>query len=285
MTDRSTADCSITERTVLVLLDGSDAALAALPVAKVLAEVGKTALRIVQAGTGDPPDAAALRRSLPDWLLDAAIVEVRRGDPAEEVLRRADEIGPCMIVACRDAAVGSRRGLGSRARALLRKASCPLLLVPPERGEVPWHLRHVLAPHDGTPSTSAGLRPAMELAERSGADLLIAHVAGVAAAPSERGSLAISPYIDQPQHEWPAWTHELMGRIACFCPLGHLHVRVLLGHGNPAAEVLRLAREESTDLMLLTWHGVLDDPRAMILKQVVAEAGCPVMVLRAADRT
>jgi hypothetical protein len=33
--------------------------------------------------------------------------------------------------------------------------------------------------------------------------------------------------------------------------------------------------------LLLAWRGVLDEPRAAILKTLVAEARCPVMVVRA----
>ena len=55
---------------------------------------------------------------------------------------------------------------------VLGKAPCPLVLVPPDRGSAPWHLHHVLLPHDGTPSTSAALAPAEEIAEHAGAELL-----------------------------------------------------------------------------------------------------------------
>jgi nucleotide-binding universal stress UspA family protein len=63
--------------------------------------------------------------------------------------------------------------------------------------------------------------------------------------------------------------------------LGHVHVRFRLAYGNPAAEVLQVAKEQSADLLLLAWRGVLDEPRAALLKTLVAEADCPVMVVRA----
>jgi trehalose/maltose hydrolase-like predicted phosphorylase/nucleotide-binding universal stress UspA family protein len=155
------------------------------------------------------------------------------------------------------------------------------LVGPPERGSVPWDLQHVLVPHDGTPTTSAALQPAAEIAEHAGAELLVAHVTDVKPAPAEPGSFTTPGYVDQPQHEWPAWSNEFAQRLACICPLGHLHVRIFLAHGNPAAEIMRLAKEQSTDLIILAWRGVWEYPRAAIFKQVMGEARCPIMVVRA----
>src|SRR6516162_4822153 len=164
---------------------------------------------------------------------------------------------------------------------VLRHAPCPVVLVPPGRGSIAWHLQHVLVPHDGTPTTSAALRPAAELAERASAELLLAYVTSVGAAPVESGSLTTPRYVDQPQHEWPAWTSEFVKRLGCICPLGHLHVRLVLAHGNPAAEIVRLAKKQSTDLVVLAWRGKWEVPHAATLKAILHKARCPIMVLRA----
>ena len=246
---------------ILVPLDGSEAAMAALPVAKVLSRIEQSTLRLVHVAEKEPPEVELVNR-LTLWAQDlgGATVEVRTGEPAAQILRLAEEIEPRMIVLCKNSTGMPRSVLGSTAAALLRDASCPLFVVPPERGSAPWHLHHILVPHDGTPSTSIGVRPAAELAELAGAELLVAHVTGLGPAPRERGSLTASPYVDQPQHEWPAWASEFFRRFACVCPLGHLHVRVLLAYGSPAAELLRLAEEQSADLMVLAWRGVLQAP-------------------------
>jgi nucleotide-binding universal stress UspA family protein len=121
----------------------------------------------------------------------------------------------------------------------------------------------------------------VEIAERAGAELLLVHVADLEAAPGEPGSLIPPLYIDHPQHDWPAWTSEFVRRFASLCLHGHVHVRFRLAYGDPTSVVLRLAKEQSADLLLLAWRGVLDEPRAAILKTLVAEARCPVMVIRA----
>jgi nucleotide-binding universal stress UspA family protein len=267
---------------ILVPLDGRESALAALPVAKVLGQIAPAALRLLHVAESMPPNADLFSRlGLLAQDLDGATLDVRAGEPASAILRCAEEIKPRGIVICKHTAPAPREKLGSTATSLLRSASDPLLLVPPERGAAPWHLQHILVPHDGKPSTSVGLRPVVELAERSRAELLVLHVVDLKAAPGEPGSLIPPPYIDHPQHEWPAWTSEFVRRFASLCLLGNVHVRFCLAYGNPATDVLRLAKEQSADLMLLAWRGVLDESRAAILKNLVAEAHCPVMVLRA----
>ena len=272
----------MSQANILVPLDGSEQALAALPVAKVLGEIERAVLRIVHVGEHKPPDAELLGRlRLAAPTLDAPMVEVRTGEPAAEILLAAGEMEPRLIVMCTHTAAKPGKMLGSTATNVLRRAPCPVVLVAPGRGSIAWHLHHVLVPHDGTPTTSAALRPAAELAERAGAELLVVHVTDLSAAPAEAGSLTTPRYVDQPQHEWPAWTSEFVKRLACICPLGHLHVRIVLAHGNPAAEIVRLAKKQPTDLMVLAWRGKWEFPRAATLKAVLHEAHCPIMVLRA----
>jgi nucleotide-binding universal stress UspA family protein len=137
-----------------------------------------------------------------------------------------------------------------------------------------------MVPHDGTPTTSAALRPAAELADHGRAELLVVHVTDIKTAPAEAGSLTPPRYVDQPQHEWSAWSTEFINRLACICPLGHLHVRMFLAHGNTAAEILRLSELQSTDLVVLAWSGIWEAPHAATLKDILRDAQCPILVVR-----
>jgi len=272
----------MSDAVILVPLDGSEQALAALSVAKVLAEIERAALRIVHVGERKPPGAELLRRlRLEAPVLDGSMVEVRTGEPAAEILLATSEMNPRLIVMCTHTGAKPGKMLGRTATNVLQNAPCPVVLVPPGRGSIGWHLHHVLVPHDGTPTTSAALRPAAELAECASAELLVAHVTDVSAAPAEAGSLTTPLYVDQPQHEWPAWTSEFVKRLGCICPLGHLHVRLVLAHGNPAKEIVRLAKKQAADLVVLAWRGKWEVPRAVTLKDILREAPCPVMVVRA----
>jgi nucleotide-binding universal stress UspA family protein len=266
---------------ILVPLDGSKQALSALPVAKVLGEIERATLHILHVGERELTAEelrSRLGREAP--MLDDFTIDARVGMPAVQILQVAEEMKPRAIVMCKHS--GTERGKmpGRTAMKVLHDARCPVIMVPPERGAAPWHLQHVLVPHDGTPSTSAALQPAAELAERGRAELLVVHVSDVKAAPVEAGSLTTPRYVDQPQHEWPAWTTEFLNRLACICPLGHLHVRIILAHGDIAAEILRLSKKQSTDLIVLAWRGIWEAPRATTLKDILREAHCPIMVVR-----
>jgi nucleotide-binding universal stress UspA family protein len=266
---------------ILVPLDGTKQALAALPVATVLGEIERAALYILHVGehelaSEDPRSRMA--RETP--LLDSFTINTRVGTPALEILRSAEEIKPRLIVMCKHSSTEQGKMLGRTAMTVLHDALSPVVLVPPERGATPWHLHHVLVPHDGTPSTSGALRPAAELADHGRAELLVVHVTNFRAASPEPGSFTAPRYVDQPQHEWPAWAAEFVNRLACGCPLGQLHVRMLLAHGNTPAEILRLSEKQSTDLIVLAWRGIWEVPRALTIKDILRDAHCPVMVVR-----
>ena len=267
---------------ILVPLDGSTQALAAVPVARVLAEIDEAELYIVYVGEHKIANEEVRSRLGGDaQLLDGMHIDARIGMPATEILQAANQMEPRLIVLCRHSSTERGKMLGRTAMQVLHEADCPMVLVPPERGVIPWHLHHVLVPHDGTPSTSAALQPAAEIAERGRAELLVVHVTDLQRVPAEAGSFTAPQYVDQPQHEWPAWAAEFSNRLACICPLGHLHVRMLLAHGNIAAEVVRLSEQQSIDLIVLAWRGIWEIPRAATMKNVLREARCPIMVVRA----
>jgi nucleotide-binding universal stress UspA family protein len=272
----------MSEPVILVPLDGTKQALAALPVAKVIADIERAALYILHVGERQLPT-EELRNRLGGGapVLDGLSIDVRFGAPAIEIPQVARTINPCAIVMCRHSGTERGKMLGRTATKVLHDAPCPVVLVPPERGAMPWHLHHVLVPHDGTPTTSAALGPAAELAERGRAELLVVHVTGVRAAPTEPGSFTTPRYVDQPQHEWPAWAGEFVKRLASVCDLGHVHVRVFLAHGETAAEVQRLSEKQSTDLIVLAWRGRWEAQRAATLKNILRDVRCPVMVVRA----
>jgi len=140
-------------------------------------------------------------------------------------------------------------------------------------------LRRILLPHDGTPAANAAIPAAAELARKSGAEISILHVA----APDPNrpaGSLTAPPYVDQPQHEWPAWAAEFVERLACVCPLERLRVRLSLAQGDPGREVLRFAAEHTADLIVLAWKGEWKGGHAATARAAIQEAPCPMLFSR-----
>jgi nucleotide-binding universal stress UspA family protein len=267
---------------VLLALDGAEGALAALSVARRLADLEKGSVRILhvteQVGGGT---AAALGLQPAD--LRGATLEVRDGVAADAILAAAEQDGARLIVMCAPAAdVG--RDDAVAALAVLRGAHCPVVLIDPTRTPAGWTPTRVLAPHDGSPAVSEALRPSARLAREAGAEFLVLQVATGEERALEAGSMAPPEYVDQVQHSWPVWSGEFLARLASICPLEGLRVHLLVGHGKLAAETVRVANEQSADLILLAWKSPWTAARAATFRALLRDAPCPVIATRVPDR-
>ena len=269
-------------KSVLVPLDGSPHATVALPVARALAELETASLRVLHVGEPlVPPRELLASLGLTPEQVRGLVVDQAMGPPAASILRLAREWHSVLIVLCTHTGPAEPRGaLGRVAEQVLRDAPCPVVLVRPARGLRPWAARRIVLPHDGTPTTAGALGPTVGLAERSGADVDVLHVP-TPDAPTEPGTFTAPQYLDQPQHEWPDWAREFLERARglCACPPS-VKTRLFLRRGAPGAEILRFAQEREEDLIVLAWRGHLEPERARVIRQVLREAPCPVLVLR-----
>lgn len=269
-------------KVILVPLDGSEEARAAVPVAKTLAGLAGASVRLLHVGDSllSPPQLLELLGVQADTL-PQMIVEAMPGDPVDAIAHCVCE-GTTVVMSTRGAGA-TREDIGSVASGILARSLMPLVLVPPERGTEPWNLRTMLVPHDGTPSTTNALEPAADLARASEAHVVVLHVAVPGrAAPSEPGALTTPRYLDQPQHEWPAWAGEFMERLGALYPLQNLRILLGVAPENAAREVLDHAQSDNADLVVLVGHGHLGRPEgAQVIRAVLAESPCPVMLLDA----
>ena len=133
-------------------MDRSSAGSAA--VAKVLGEIERAALHILHVGEHKPAGESCSVR-LGRFMapaLDGLTIETRVGDASSgNSAGRIERSKPRLIVMCKHSGAERGKMLGRTAMKVLHDAPCPMVLVPPERGATPWHLHHVLVPHDGTP--------------------------------------------------------------------------------------------------------------------------------------
>jgi nucleotide-binding universal stress UspA family protein len=271
------------EPSILVPLDGSLHARAALPVAKALGEVMGASLRVVHVSGGMPPPLSELveRRVLEGAALHGWSIDARVGEPSATIIDAARMVGVRLIVLCtHTAAARPTAVLGCTALGVLHAAPCPVVLVSPAPRPASWRPNRILLPHDGSPTANASVGPATELACKAAAELLVVQVgtAGIGP-PAECGSLTIPLYVDQPQHEWPSWSGELLGRLVCLCPDVQLRAHLYVRGGDPGPEITRVATEESADLIVLAWKGEWTGEHAKTLKNVVRKAPCPIMIL------
>jgi nucleotide-binding universal stress UspA family protein len=227
-----------------------------------------------------PCQVARLLRVEPQ-VLEGMVLHVDVGDPAErlQALTRAEPVA--FLVLGAESHGRDLCGLGETAARIITATEAGAVVVRP--GTSLRKLRRILVPLDGRPSTAEALCPVADLAERTAAALDLVMIEDAAARPpSEHGAMAPPRYVDQPQHEWPAFSEELVLRfLGAFarCP-SWVPTRVFLGSGRPAGEILRFARALDADLIALVWHGDRVGEHGGTFREVLAETERPVLVLR-----
>lgn len=162
-------------------------------------------------------------------------------------------------------ALGNRTALAAVLRPrpsgweVVEQATKPVVLVPPG---VRSRIERVLAPLDGSPEAAAAMGDASRYASD---DLLVLHVFEPQAVPR---------FWDQAAHAGTAWGEEFLAR---WCERSD--ARLALRDGIPADRVVEVARDEQADLIVLGWSRRLDRDRAATVRQTVAAAHVPVLLV------
>ncbi|MCC6554164.1 MAG: universal stress protein [Polyangiaceae bacterium] len=269
-------------RRVLVSLRATEAPSAAINVGRVVARTLAAPLHgvLIWPTQITPSDVPRLLRIDPE-ALEGMVLDVDVGDPAERLDAIARSSSVAFVVLAAEELGADACGVGDTALRALARMSASIIIVRPRAALS--QIRHILVPLDGTPSTAAALEPASELAERAGAALDLVLVADVTAAPpTEPGTMTAPQYVDQPQHEWPAFSAEFIQRFVG--SVGHrlpgVPVRFFLGSGRPAAEILRYAGELGPDLIALVWRDEGAAEPGPVLREVMRSARQPILVVR-----
>ena len=268
-------------RRVLVALSGPAAPQAAIEAGRMIATALAAPLHGMLAWPTPimPCQVPRLLRLEPS-VLEGMVLDVDSGDPAECIgaAMRSQPVAFVVLIAERDGE--DECGLGEFAARIIAGAHASAIILRP--GTWLGAIQRILVPIDGTPSTAAALAPAGELALRMGAALDVVMIEDATAPLSiEPGAMAPSQYIDQPQHEWPAFSAEVMQRllsaIAHWSPA--VPTRLMLANGHPAAEILRYITELDPDLIALVRRGPTQGHGA-VFREVVRHTNRPILVLR-----
>lgn len=294
---------------ILVPLDGSSAAEAALPYAEAVATAMGASLRLF--GVVEPEDTgrpiwsvevgeradreqaqhAALLQTLTDVAAAlrergfVAEVTVARGDPADEIVAAADERMAAMVVMATHGRGGIDRLLvGSVADKVMRMCTRPVLLVRPpaaaERAPAPA-LRRLMVPLDGSPLAESALPLAAELAAAAGATLTLVRVepfttvgATPTAAPIDVAGI---------EEARAAAAESYLGEVHQRLPAG-LRVERRVLRGVPSETLIRFAQQENVDLVVMSTHG-RGGLRRLVLGSTadrLVRAGVPTLLVRSA---
>jgi nucleotide-binding universal stress UspA family protein len=281
---RATSTWLPTNPAVLVPLIGSGQSLAALSVARGLAQLLQGTIHLMYAAEGPVSPQKMLAavgltpRQARDTVLDPVV-----GPPAANIGRLAREWRRVIVVlSMRHDPTDARHVLGPVAEEVVQQVSCPVVLVPPGMRGKAWAIQRILLPYDGSPTAAGAIGPAAELASRAEAELVVLHVGAITGdRPVEPGTLTGPRYVDQQQYEWSAWTEEFMARVRVLGKLPTtLQLRLAVETGDPGEAIVRSARKQHADLITLAWRGVLANGRAATLKCVLATAPCPVLIVR-----
>ena len=217
-------------------------------------------------------------------------VFVDTGSPADRIVDRAASLPADLIVMGTHGSRGFERlMLGSVTERVLRRAGCPVLTVPPRAhatSRLPF--RRLLCAVDFSDASVAAAQFAASLALEFDAVLTLLHVLewpwneppppDFANLPAPQGAALA---------EWRRYRETLASsELEALVPAaarGATAPTARLRHGKPYVQILEVAAEEGSDLLVVGVHG--RNPVDMSLfgstaNQIVRRATCPVLTLR-----
>ena len=228
-----------------------------------------------------------LEDQLQEWLRPAKSaglqtgVVIDEGNPAARILEHAVSLPANLIVMGTHGRGGFERlVLGSVTEKVLRKATCPVMTVPPptaRTSKLPF--AHLLCPLDFSDSSIAALRFAFSLAQESNARLTLLHVFEWPSEESARRVLETSKFY----REWEVETTRQLKALISDDVRKWCTPEPKLAFGKAYQQILSVAASEHVDVIVMGVQGrnALD----LLLfgsttNQVVRQAACPVLTLR-----
>lgn len=240
-------------------------------------------------------DREALRRQMRDLVPEPAgegvevDVSLREAENVHrEILAQAAATTADLIVIGSHGRTGFERLLlGSITEKILRKATCPVMVVPPRAADldpaVPVQFKRILCPIDFSPGSEVALPYALSLAEEADARLTLVHAIEI---PPE-----LYPSRDA-RHEHVAEIRaaaeaERLRALRALVPDGlddYCTVETVVAEGRASREILRLAAERRSDLIVMGVQGRGAVDLLMFgsnTHEVIRAAPCPILTIRA----
>ena len=140
----------------------------------------------------------------------------------------------------------------------------------------------ILAPIDFSDASRAALDVAADMASRFGAELLLVYVVpAIPDLPKDVSIFKEGEYDKSLENKDAQRLKDLAGTVAN----KNVKVRTELGSGNDVGmELIRIAENEHADLIVIATHGMTgwrEFAFGTVAENVVKQADCPVLVLRA----
>lgn len=209
---------------------------------------------------------------------------VREGvDIDREILQAAEQIQPDLIVIGTHGRSGVQHlMLGSVAEKVLHKACCPVLTVSQKTADaVPARpFGRILCGIDFSECSIAALRYAVSIASRAGAHIEALSV--VQLIPMYEVTGAVPLYYPGLLDELKADIGKQLQSVVTTAAAG-VDVECLVTAGTPHAEIVRIAAEQESDLVVVGAHSHPAVERILFgstTNHVVRRAPCPVLTIR-----
>lgn len=142
------------------------------------------------------------------------------------------------------------------------------------------HLKRLLLATDFSPQATAAMGYAAELSGRLGVPLLVVAAFQIPIYPLPEGVIIRSA--DTIAQLLAQTSTDLAAARATAIELGAHGVETVVVEGNPAAEIVRIARERDMSLIVMGSHGRGGISRAIlgsVADKVMRTAHCPVMIV------
>ena len=144
-----------------------------------------------------------------------------------------------------------------------------------------FHLRTILVPVDFSDHAAKAIRYAVAFARQFGAKLVIVHVIEPAVVPDNFG--IVPPSYEEMNGQLVQAAQQRLGEMAIEMSRNKLTVRPLVVTGRAPWEIVRLAREEEADLIVIATHGYTGLKHVLLgstAELIVRHAPCPVLTVR-----
>jgi nucleotide-binding universal stress UspA family protein len=218
-------------------------------------------------------------------------LDIAEGSTATAILAKADAMPADLLVMGTHGRSGFERlVLGSVTEKVLRKAACPVLTVPKAVPDVvpapPVLFKRIICAIDFSDCSMHALNYAMSLTQEADAHLTVMHVIELPPdVPREvhetvlAGPRNLREYLALAEEDARARLKEAIpDSVRAYCT-----VDTVQPTGKPYREILRVAEEQTADLIVIGIHGRGPVDRLLFgstAEHLVRQASCPVLTLR-----
>jgi nucleotide-binding universal stress UspA family protein len=270
---------------ILIPLDGSPEAAKGAGCALWLAQTLGATLHVLHATAQPLPGREALERlRLPDpgraQVVVHQLAEHAEAAVLETIARHQIDL---VVMSARgesaSAGLALHQRVGTVAQAVIERSPVPVLLLPARyREALPWTSMLVAA--SGEHAADRALEAAAHLGAALRLKLTVVHCHD--GPPGTGGA-----YADAPHHEYGRRLQEMLERGLAGCSDEECRCveEVRLSRGEPGAALLEQASRLGSSVLALGWHGTLAAGRAPVLKRLLEEAECALLLLRSSERS